>query len=31
MSKQKVSIINGVEIFAEVTENGQIFVPVKPI
>lgn len=30
MSKQKISIINGIEIYAEVTENG-IFVPVKPI
>ena len=30
MSKQKISIINGVEIFAEVNENG-IFVPIKPI
>lgn len=31
MSKQKISIINGVEIFAEVNENGQVFIPVKPI
>lgn len=31
MSKQKVTIINGVEIFAEITENGQVYIPVKPI
>ena len=31
MSQQLISIINGVEIYAEVTENGQIFVPIKPI
>ena len=31
MSKKKISIINGVEIFAEVSENGQIYIPVKPI
>ena len=31
MSKKKISIINGVEIFAEITENGQVFIPVKPI
>lgn len=31
MSKKKISIINDVEIFAEVTENGQVFLPVKPI
>ena len=31
MSKQKISIINGVEIYAETTENGQILIPVKPI
>lgn len=31
MSKQKISIINGVEIFAEVNENGQVFIPVKPV
>lgn len=31
MSKQKISIINGVEIFAEVNENGNVFIPVKPV
>ena len=31
MSQQLISIINGVEIYAEVNENGQIFVPIKPI
>lgn len=31
MSKKKISIINGVEIFAEVSENGQVYIPVKPI
>lgn len=31
MSKQKISIINGVEIFAEVNETGQVFIPVKPV
>ena len=31
MSRQLISIINGVEISAEVNENGQIFVPIKPI
>ena len=31
MSKQKITILNGVEIFAQVNENGQVFVPVKPI
>ena len=31
MAKQKISLINGVEIFAEVNENGQVLVPVKPI
>lgn len=31
MSKQKISIINGVEIFAEVNENGLVYIPVKPI
>lgn len=31
MSKQKISIINGVEIIAEVADNGQVFIPVKPI
>lgn len=31
MSKQKITILNGVEIFAEITENGQVFIPVKPI
>lgn len=31
MSKKKISIINGVEIFAEINENGQIHIPVKPI
>lgn len=30
MSKQQITTINGVEIYAEVTENG-IFIPVKPI
>ncbi len=30
MSKQKITTINGVEIYAETTENG-IFVPIKPI
>lgn len=31
MSKQKISIINGVEIYAEVNENGNVFIPVKPL
>lgn len=31
MSKQHISTINGVEIFAEITSNGNIFVPIKPI
>lgn len=31
MSKQKITILNGVEIFVEITENGQVFIPVKPI
>lgn len=31
MSKQKITILNGVEIFAEITENGQVYIPVKPI
>lgn len=31
MSKKKISIINGVEIFAEINENGQVFIPVKPV
>lgn len=31
MSKQKISFINGVEIFADVTDNGQVYIPVKPI
>lgn len=31
MSKQKISIVNGVDIVAEVTENGQVYIPVKPI
>lgn len=30
MSKQQITTINGVNIFAEVTENG-IFIPIKPI
>ena len=30
MSKQKISIVNGIEIFAEINENG-IFVPIRPI
>ncbi len=30
MSKQKITTINGVDIYAETNENG-IFVPVKPI
>ena len=29
--KQKISIINGVEISAEVANNGQVYIPVKPI
>lgn len=29
--KQKNSIINGVEISAEVANNGQVYIPVKPI
>lgn len=31
MSKQKITAINGVEIFAEVTDDGTIYVPIKPI
>lgn len=31
MSKRPISTINGVEIFAEITENGSVFVPIKPI
>lgn len=31
MSKKKISIVNGVEIFAEVSETGQVYIPVKPI
>lgn len=31
MSKQKISFINGVEISAEVSANGQVYIPVKPI
>lgn len=31
MSKQKITILNGVEIFAEITEKGQVYIPVKPI
>lgn len=31
MSKQKITILNGVEIFAQVNENGQVYIPVKPI
>ncbi len=31
MSKQKISIVNGVEIFAEINEKGNVFVPIKPI
>ena len=31
MSKRHISTINGVEIFAEISENGSVFVPVKPI
>ena len=31
MSKQIITIINGVEINAEVADNGKIFIPVKPI
>lgn len=30
MSKQKITTVNGVEIYAEKTENG-IFIPIKPI
>lgn len=31
MSKQHITTINGVEIFAEIAENGNVFVPIKPI
>lgn len=31
MSKRHISTINGVEIFAEIAENGTVFVPIKPI
>lgn len=31
MSKQKITAINGVEIFAEVTDDGVIYVPVRPL
>ena len=31
MSKRRISTINGVEIFAEITSNGNVFVPIKPI
>lgn len=31
MSKRHISTINGVEIFAEITSNGNVFVPIKPI
>ena len=31
MSKQHISTINGVEIFAEMSSDGNIFVPIKPI
>lgn len=31
MTKQRISIINGVEISAEVANNGQVYIPIKPI
>ncbi len=31
MSKQHISTIRGVEIFAEISSDGNIFVPIKPI
>lgn len=31
MSKRHIATINGVEIFAEIPENGNVFVPIKPI
>lgn len=31
MSKRHIATINGVEIFAEISENGSVFVPIKPI
>ncbi len=31
MAKQVITTINGVEIFAEISESGNVYVPIKPI
>lgn len=31
MNEKRISIINDVEIFAEIADNGQIYIPIKPI